>query len=193
MLFTELPGEIRMDRLKETIFGNKKERICQAGAANLLMPQKSFLPAAQQNGISLQTATLLVRQFEVSMMASLFRIADLFPNQVAIILWKMKNKPIELKKEVPENQISMPGFSTRSLPSPKLRVEWAYGEFMNIFIPQEKSIPEDSSVYRAWERSQITVDEEILPFGKRRVKGLFENIPISINDESRILSLVRKP
>src|ERR1700690_1620277 len=41
-LFMQLPGEIRLDRSKQNVFGTQKERICEAGAANLLMPVNGF-------------------------------------------------------------------------------------------------------------------------------------------------------
>jgi len=45
LLFSGLPGSIRFDGKKANIFGiYGKERICQIGAANLLMPLLSFQP-----------------------------------------------------------------------------------------------------------------------------------------------------
>jgi hypothetical protein len=191
LLFLELPGDFRIDRLKSSIFGTKKEKICQIGAANLLMPEESFKFKGYQMGISFQTAELLADEYKVSLIASLLRLADVFSNKAAVVLWKMKNKPSELKKEISSEQFIMPGFDATALPSPKLRVEWCYGKFNNHFIPDDKSIPWDSSVYCAWESGTYTEGEEIIPFPRYNHNVIIENKPISINDEKLILSLIR--
>jgi len=191
LLFTELPGVIRMDRLKTNIFGTKKEKICQNGAANLLMPEESFKPRAQQLGISFQTAELLSKEFEVSLIASLFRLADIFSNKAAIVLWRMKNKPSEIKKKIPPEQTNFPGFEVSPLPSPKLRAEWCYGNITDHVFPDNKSIPVDSSVYHSWENETYAKSEETIPFPGYNHKGIIENKPISINDEKMILSLIQ--
>ena len=193
ILFSELPGDIRMDRLKENIFGTRKERICQLGAANLLMPAESYFPKASQMGVSFHTAELLASEFEVSLIAALFRIADLFPNLAAVVLWKMKNKPSELDKRMPKEQIQLPGFAGTSLPSPKLRVEWSYGKVYNTFIPDHKSVDPTSSVYLAWESGQFTICEESSPFGRYSRPIKLENKPVIINNEKCVLSLIREP
>jgi len=193
ILFSELPGDVRIDRLKENIFGTRKERICQLGAANLLMPAESFFPKASQMGVSFHTAELLASEFEVSLIAALFRLADLFPNQAAVVLWKVKNKPSEIDKRMPKEQIELPGFAGTSLPSPKLRVEWSYGKVYNTFIPDHKSVDPTSSVYSAWENDQFTTREESSPFGRYNRQIKFENKPVIINDEKCVLSLIREP
>lgn len=191
LLFLELPGEIRQDRLKENIFGIKKERICQKAAANLLMPIESFHPRAMRIGLSFQSAELLADEYEVSLMAALCRMTDMYPKQSIFILWQLKNKPTELMKRVPENQIEIPGFHPTNLPEPKLRVAWRYGSYKGQFMPIDKSIPKDSSVYIAWKNNQFSSGAEIIPFGSYNVKAFIENKPININGERHVLSLVR--
>lgn len=191
LLFLELPGEIRPDRLKENIFGTKKERICQAGAANLLMPRESFHPRAMRMGLSFQSAELLADEFEVSLMAALCRLIDMYPKQGVMILWQLRNKPTELKKEVPDNQLELPGFHPTNLPAPKLRVAWSYGNFKDLFIPEHKSIPDDSSVYEAWKTNRFASGEEKIPFGGLATKAIIESNPFSIDGEKQILSLIR--
>lgn len=191
LLFLELPGVIRPDRLKENIFGMKKELICQKAAANLLMPRDSFHPRAIRVGLSFQSAELLAEEYEVSLMAALCRMTDMYPKQSIIILWQLRNKPSELKKRVPENQIELPGFDPTYLPEPKFRVAWRYGDFKGQFMPIDKSIPKDSSVYTAWENNQSSSGAEIIPFGSYNIKAFIESKPINIDGERHVLSLVR--
>lgn len=188
-LFHKLPGDFRMDRVKQNVFGKKKETICQAGAAHLLMPEKSYSFYCQKWGLSLNTGKRLADLFQVSLMAALFRMADLHKGWAAVILWCMKNKPVELENEVPSQQLSFLANPPAALPPPKLRVEWSYGEYKNAFIPKDKSIPEDSSVYQAWQNKQNTSSEELLPFGKG-VKGYLENLPLAFGGERYILTLL---
>jgi hypothetical protein len=108
-----------------------------------------------------------------------------------MVLWQMKNKPADSKEKVPDNQIPMPGFHATNFPAPKLRVSWSYGNFNDLFIPEYKSIPEDSSVYEAWESNRFAFGEEKIPFGRYNCKAFIESKPINIMDERHILSLIR--
>jgi len=189
-LIHELPGGFRADWLKETIFGTNKERICQAGAANLLMPRESFLSETRRLGVSFESGKQLAELYQVSLISALFRIADLFPGQVVVVLWRMKNTKAELKRKIPDHQIRMFPDRPPGLAVPKLRVEWAYGEYKNCFIPKNKSIPDDSSVYSAWKLEGFTEGEELLPF-RRGLKGYLENLPISIGEIRHVLTFIR--
>ena len=192
LLFLELPGNIRFDNKKDNIFGvTEKERICQIAAANLLMPKDSFRPRALRMGIAFQSGELLAEEYQVSLIAALYRLTDMYPKNGAVVLWQMKNKPIELKRKVPKYQLEMPGFAPTNIVSPKLRVAWSYGNFRDIFIPLHKSIPEDSLVYKAWKSNQFTSGEEMIPFGRYNNRAIVECKPISIEGEKYILSLIR--
>jgi Zn-dependent peptidase ImmA (M78 family) len=190
-LFLELPGKIRLNGQKENIFGIAKERICNEAAANLLMPKVSFHPKAIRMGLSFHTAELLADDYEVSLMATICRLVDMYPKQGIMVLWQLRNKPSELKKEVSEKQIEMPGFHPSYLPARKLRVAWKYGDYKGRFLPIEKSIPEDSSVYVAWKSNAFAASEEIIPFGSYNVKAIIESKPINIGEERQVISLIR--
>lgn len=191
LLFLNLPGNIRPDRLKENIFGKNKEQICQMAAANLIMPKESFQPRATRMGLSFRSAELLADEYEVSLMAALSRLVDMYPEQSIMVLWQMKNKPVELKKKIHENQIELPGFSPNNLPVKKIRVSWTHGRYKKYFLPLDKSIPEDSSINFAWNMEQFISGEEIIPFGRYCIKVFVESKPIIINGEKHILSLIR--
>lgn len=191
ILFDELPGEIRCDRQKENIFGNYKESICQTAAAHLLMPQRSFRPKAIELGLSFQSAKILANEYNVSLTAALFRLVDQYEHSCAVILWKLKNKPKEIQRKIPKKQMTLPGFAAKAIAEPKLRVEWVYGNYLNVFIPKDKSIDEDSSVYQCWNTKQFSSGEEILSFGRFTRKAWVENSSIHNNGENFVLSLIR--
>jgi hypothetical protein len=192
LLISELPGNKRFDGKKDNIFGvEEKENICQIGAANLLMPIASFQTRARMSGLYFKSAEFLAIEYEVTLMAALCRLTDIYQQEACVVLWQMKNKPVELKDEIPDIQMRMPGFEPKNLPAPKLRVAWRHGNFRNLYIPSDKSIPEESSVYEAWENEQFTTREEMIPFGKYNKKAIMENKPIRIESEMFILSLIR--
>ena len=191
LLFLELPGNIRPDRLKENIFRKDKEQICQMAAANLIMPEESFRPRVNRLGLTFKSAEMLAEEYEVSLMATLSRLVDMYPKQSIMVLWQMKNKPTELRNRIPENQIELPGLHPNNLPVKKIRVSWTHGQYRNYFLPLDKSIPEDSSIYYAWNTNQFASGEDIIPFGSYNVKVLVESKPINIEGKKHILSLIR--
>ena len=149
------------------------EQICQKGSASLLMPSESFLPRAKDLGLFFQSAESLANEYEVSLMAALCRLLDMYPNKGMLVLWQLKNKPTEIKKEVPIVQIPLPGFQLTGLPAPKFRVTWVYGDYKNYYMPLNKSIPEEFSVYDAWKNNQFASDEEMIPFGSLSSKSIY--------------------
>ncbi len=108
-----------------------------------------------------------------------------------MVWWQLRNKPIELRNEVPDNQFELPGFHPTKLPAPKLRVAWSYGNFKDLFIPENKSIPDDSSVYKAWNTNRFASEEEKIQFGRYARKSLIESKSILIDGEKHVLSLIR--
>lgn len=191
LLFLALPGNRRFDGKKENIFGVAgKERVCQVGAANLLMPMEGFRPRAIASGLSFQTAELLADEYEVSLMAALCRLTDIYAGLSAVLLWKKDNKPADLKRKIPEGQFEMPGFSPQRLVAPKLRIAWGYGGLKGTFFPRHKSIADDSSVYEAWEKDGFCSRVEPMPSGKTRRSGYFESKGIIIEGEKCVLTLI---
>jgi Zn-dependent peptidase ImmA (M78 family) len=192
LLFMELSGRKRFDSKKENIFGDaEKERVCQTAAAHLLMPSESFRHRSTELGLIFNSATILAEEYQVSLMAALCRLADMYSRQAVVVLWQMMNKPADIKKQVSKEQITLPGFDPALCLPKKLRVAWQYGKFKGVFIPRYKSIPEDSSVYKAWDTNLFTFGEENIPFGRYNRKAIIENKSFHIQSEKYVLSLIR--
>ena len=66
----------------------RKERLCDAGAAELLMPQSQFQPHLRHLGTSLGTGRSLCRLYKTSLMATLIRMVQLTRGEHALIFWK---------------------------------------------------------------------------------------------------------
>ena len=66
----------------------RKEKLCDAGAAELLMPQTQFLPHLAHLGTSLGTGRSLCRLYKTSFLATLIRMVQLTQGEHALIFWK---------------------------------------------------------------------------------------------------------
>jgi hypothetical protein len=66
----------------------RKEKLCDAGAAELLMPKSLFRSHIQHLGTSMETARSLSRIYHTSLIATLIRMVELTYGDYAIALWK---------------------------------------------------------------------------------------------------------
>ena len=66
----------------------RKEKLCDAGAAELLMPQAQFQTHLAHLGTSLSTGRSLCRLYKTSLMATLIRMIQLTQGEHALIFWQ---------------------------------------------------------------------------------------------------------
>ncbi len=170
-----------------------KERLCNAGAAELLTPATTFLPRVHQLGVSFETAWMLAVEYEVSLAASLIRMAIIGPGRHAVVLWRMKNKPSEIKRQVPENQLALIEVPSARIARQKLRVEWSFAGDKSLFIPQDKSVSDDCWIHAAWRDRCFTAGPDRLDLGT--VQGAFysENQPFEVQGDWQVISLLHLP
>jgi Zn-dependent peptidase ImmA (M78 family) len=136
----------------DDLIGENKERWCDYGAACILMPMKLFKSQLDKQGISLEVAKQLAEQNRVSLISTLRRMVKTNLKSIAIVVWRLKNKPAELPRA---NQSTLSGF-LYELPK-KLRVQNSYtSQNFTASIHPNKSAPDDSTVYKAFG----------LPYGK---------------------------
>lgn len=170
-----------------------KERLCNEGSAELLMPRATFLPRLQQLGVSFASARQLATDFHVSMTAAAVHMVRVAPGRHALILWRMKNKPSEIRGKVSPNQLSLWG-QTVTIPPKKLRIEWAFNGPNVPYIPTDKSAPDASFMSNAWLSNNSTIGEDVMSLGT--TNGVFrsENRPFeSQQGERMVLSLLHFP
>jgi hypothetical protein len=170
-----------------------KETLCNEGAAELLMPRDSFDLYVRQRGMSYGTARDLAAIYQVSVTASLFQMVRVGPGRHAIVLWRMKNKPSETRELPPADQLPLFAMPEPERSSPKLRVEWSFRGPGVSHIPKDKSIPPDSTIYRAWTDGVFTSGTDYLDMGG--LSGTFrcENHPLEIEGQRHVLSLLHVP
>jgi len=197
MLFSELPqgkdlgGGWRLQRpggFKE----HTKEFLCNCAAANLLMPPYYVQSLITKHGVNFDCARIIADTCDVSFSAALVQVARHGNNADFVILWRMKNKPADLKNMTGAAQLTM--FEVENTTPPKkLRVEWCLGGSNSIFIPKDKSIDNSSCIYQAWETNSCTAGTVKIAINARNsVWYSSENLPFAINDERYVISLMQK-
>ncbi len=122
LLFCALPPGKGWAARQTGVFKSNTKRLYNEGAAELLMPRATFAPRVRRAGVSYQTARLLVYESQASTSAALVRVARLGPGRHAVVLWRMKNKPTEIRDKVTANQLTLFGDEPKALPPKKLRV-----------------------------------------------------------------------
>ena len=194
MLFAAMPA--RLDAHGRNV-GNfphlTKERLCNVGAAELLMPAATFLSRTQKLGVSFGTARALAIEYEVSLAASLIRMATIGPGHQAVVLWRMKNKPSEIKSQVPENQLLLIEIPMLRIAPQKLRVEWSFTGAEMPFIPKDKSVPDNTLINAAWRDRHFVAGSEHLDLGTLSGDFYVENQPFETEGEWQVLSLLHFP
>ena len=92
----------------------RKEQLCDRGAADLLMPQSSFVPRLNGLGISLDAGCALASLYQTSLLATLIRMVQYGAGAHALVMWHCALKPTEVKR-LKDGQPK---------PQKKLRVWW---------------------------------------------------------------------
>lgn len=170
-----------------------KEKLCNQGAAELLMPRITFLPRVLEYGVSFHSGQRLATEYNVSTTAALVQMARVAPGNYAVVLWRMKNKQSEIRSSVSPDQISLFEQSTDKFPPKKLRVEWSLGSPNAPFIPSDKSTPEETSIYRAWSSGDFTDGVDRLNLGNVQGEIRCECQPFDYNGENLVISLMHLP
>ena len=170
-----------------------KERLCELGAAELLMPMDLFKPLVQREGVSMGTAEKLANLCRVSLTAAFRRVVDTDLAKCAVIRWRFTHSKTQF---VPSKigQLPLFGDADSMDPPKKLRVERVYVSpsvrASKTFIPREKSVDDSTLVFRAYNDGVPTAGYDDLDLARLRGRYYTENRPIKIDGEWRVLSLV---
>lgn len=156
-----------------------KERLCDQGAAELLMPRSSFVPKLNQLGISLKTGRSLATLYQTSLLATLVRMLQHGVGNCALVMWHCALKPSETKQRTAN-------------PQKKLRVSWRIQtqDWTGGFIPKDKSIPHDSLISQAYISGQPQSGAETIHLGCGTIPCRVEAMPMRMGDRAYVLSLL---
>jgi hypothetical protein len=132
-----------------------EEDICDRAAAEMLMPEKFFKPAAIGLEPTIASLVALSKRFASSIEATMVRLGQIRIWPVVFIVWK---------------------FRTRLGSSPKLRVAWSVRPAdSRCFIPRHASADLNSGIYATFSTSLSTCESDTLNLGSLRGSYLIEN------------------
>jgi hypothetical protein len=170
-----------------------KERLCEEGAAELLMPLSTFRPYVNQWGVSLKTGKRLAKLYSVSLTAALLRAVRFGPGQHALVLWRLAHKPIEERVMPHPNQLCLFEDHTPQPPPKKLRVRWGCSTGDELFIPPHKSIELDASIYKAYEQGLTVRAVDWVDLDTFCGHCFCESMAVTIGAERYVLSVIHLP
>ena len=192
MLFSALPQGTGALRLPGGFRERTKEKLCDTVAANLLMPPTYVRQLIQQQGVNFECSKFLSEKCDVSLTAALVQLARLSARQHFVALWRMKNKPVEIRNTPGPEQLAL--FQMSNSPPPKkLRVEWSIGSSNSSFIPKDKSTEDTSFIFAAWKTNSFTSGKERMTFDNRNAAWFYsENMPFESDGERLVISLIER-
>lgn len=191
LLFEALTDGRLSPQMREACNGPHKERLCDQGAARLLMPEERYRDEVHSRPVSFDTASKLASLFDVSFLAALLRMVELTSRPFLLIAWRKKLKPTQ-KRRQSSSQLSFPGIGQGG-PAKKLRVEWRRWteKPSDQYVPTSLSVPDQSMIQKAFEDGQRRSGTERLKL-EDAFDGTFdiEAMPVQLGDNQYVLSLL---
>ncbi|WP_263835074.1 ImmA/IrrE family metallo-endopeptidase [Salinibacter sp.] len=194
-LIVALEGNRYSSTLEPYFEGKKKERLCNWGAARLLMPKDLFQKSIREHGIGIDAAERIARVFKTSRLATLRHMVNCYPKRCGLIIWKRAHKPTE---SVPSpNQAELwDDLEGTGGPQKEVRVQWkdlGRKARKEVYVPEDKSVDSDSLIARALEEGEAKSGRERVELGD--LKGTFEieAVPFTAGDDPHVLSLFHWP
>jgi len=152
------------------------ERLCDAFAAELLMPYTRFRRfALDQRYVSVDGIEQLSRLFDTSVSAAARRLAETAEAPVVVAVWK------PLRREPCPDRLYL-SWARRSRTARHIR---------NLFLPWHAAPPPQSSPYKAARELRMVQSLERLDAANRRPRFLVQSKPFGGVAPSFVLSLVR--
>jgi Zn-dependent peptidase ImmA (M78 family) len=160
----------------------RKESLCDQGAADLLMPQSTFAPKLRELGLSLKTGRSLATLYQTSLLATLVRMIQQSHEDGALIVWRSALKPTQTRKLK----------ESRPIPPKKLRIWWRTQTryWSGGFIPKDKSINDTSLIANAYATGQLQTGDESIFLGSNTIHCHVEAMPLQVGDQACVLSLL---
>jgi IrrE N-terminal-like domain len=162
----------------------RKEQLCDAGAAELLMPRSGFRDRLANLGVSLAAARKLAMLYQTSLIATLLRMLDLTDDGYALVLWHHALKPTEIRRA------SSPAQAKLRIHWCKTNSHWAGG-----YIPKDKSIAPDSLIAQAAATGIAQIGTETFHWGGKQITCAVEALPLKMAgqsaDQSQVVSLLK--
>jgi len=163
--------------------GNELERLCDAGASEILMPTEEFRAEVGTNW-SIESVPTLLQRFGSSFEATTFRLASAHPNISAAGMLKFRLRKEEIRAVKRQQSLMMQehlfselhGSQAENVPIPKYRRQSFYTSDtfpVDLYVHWNKSFDDSSIAYAACTTTSILKSHESLPCRSRR-RGTLE-------------------
>jgi hypothetical protein len=194
LLFDALSPRSQWSARGGRLFSDRvKEKLCEEGAAELLMPLSTFVPRVVEWGVSLETGKRLAELYDVSLIATLVRSVRYGPGQHALVLWRLALKPSEQKVLPSDRQLSLFEDWAPQSPPKKLRVRWGCSTQDKFFIPKHKSVEFDTTIYQCYESGTTAYGTDWIDLASVYGQCYCESMPITLDREAHVLSVIHLP
>lgn len=162
--------------------GPIKEKWCDRGAAELLMPKDVFSAQVDDLGCSLDTARTLSKTYLSSFMATLLHMINHTNGSHALVVWHWA---VSRADQAKSDRTGIP-------PTPKLRVWWCQKTkyWTGGFIPKNKSISRPSCIVDTGLYQKPHHAIEFLTFEKSSFQFNVEAIPLRLANKKCVISLL---
>jgi Zn-dependent peptidase ImmA (M78 family) len=127
------------------------EYLCDVGAAELLLPEEPFRTDLEREGFGLNAVLPLRDRYAASREAVIRRMVQLDPRSSAAVFLEHRLKPVEVAAQ---RQLRL--IEVADAPTPKLRIAYSVtSATFGVFLPEHKSVPEDSCAYAALASGEV--------------------------------------
>ncbi len=152
-----MEAEHELGARSSSAWSEAEEDLCDAGAAELLLPRHEFVARCPPRP-TMDDIVELADEFEASAEATALRAVALSPVPAAMVVLEPTLKPKELKAMArAEASPPLPGMEPPPPPPKKLRVQKSFGTGMP-FIPKWKSVPDDCPLADLNRRDDVTYE-----------------------------------
>ena len=164
----------------------EEEFLCDAAAAELLMPHQEFIPQLCDCGMRIETIRELAAEFGASLEATAVNIVRAGIEDVAVIVWELgwnKQQTQEMTTPSLWGQDEKLGDPVQAY---RIKFACAGGELDAYHFPRNKSIEENSLIYQAVETDLSVCGMQALPVGGTALRMFYtqsQSFTVRKNDQ----------
>jgi hypothetical protein len=167
------------------------ERLCDAAAAEILMPREEFVRDLTELDLDGDAISTLATRYAASTEATARRVATLSDRSCAVVVLTLRLKLTE-ERRAKQRGLDFGGGAVGL--EPKFRVDYMIPSTSFGFrFPEHKSIPDDSCIYEAAQATNSAVETWSTGKNEVRLRVHALNIPSDAEGRRRALALVVSP
>lgn len=169
-------------------FKNAKEKWCERGAAELVMPRELVLSEVQRLYPGLAGGRYLAQQCRVSLTAALRKLLELKEVRGAVVVWRYGHSSRQYVPSRVGQSNFLGDITAMDLPG-KLRVARVYS-WLDNYIPLEKSIDDCTHIYQAFANGGESRGVDELDLGTMKGSFYSESSLVTWSGKPMVLSVL---